>query len=69
MKIGPEFPDLGMLTAVIAHSQIVVASTAADSPPLPEYQPLPAGFGEVDIAVLEWIAAEGRRVGYQLARF
>ena len=69
MNIGPEFPDLGMLAAVIAHSQIVVASTAAGSPPLPKYPPLPAGFGEVDIAVLEWIAAEGRRVGCQLARF
>jgi hypothetical protein len=44
-------------TAVIAHSQIVVARAyRAESS-------LPAGFDYADIAVLDWIAAEGRRLG------
>ena len=68
MDIGTDFPDLGTLAAVIAHSQIVVAATA-DCPRLSDHCSLPDGFGEVDIAVLEWIAAEGRRVGRELARF
>lgn len=29
---------------------------------------LPAGFDMVDAAILEWIAAEGRRVGRSLVR-
>jgi len=53
--------ELAELVAVIAHSQIVVARPAAGSR-------LPAGFGAVDIAILEWIAAEGRRGGRTLAR-
>jgi hypothetical protein len=41
------------LSAVIAHSQVMVAQP----------QTLPAGFNCTDIAVLDWIAAEGRRQG------
>jgi len=48
-------PGLSVLSAVIAHSQIVVVLPAVTA------QHLPAGFDDVDIAVLEWIAAEGRR--------
>ena len=69
MNIGTEFPDLGTLAAVIARSQIVVAALVMDRPLLRDDRQLPAGFGDVDIAVLEWIAAEGRRVGSRLARF
>ena len=47
--------------AVIAHSQIVVASPATGPR-------LPTGFGAVDIAILRWIASEGRRAGRALAR-
>lgn len=43
------------LAAVVAHSQIVVARLAKPAPCLP------AGFDDTDVAVLEWIAAEGRR--------
>lgn len=68
MNIGAEISDLGTLVAVIAHSQIVVAPPAADRLRRAEHRHLPAGFGEVDIAVLEWIAAEGRRVGRAIAR-
>ena len=68
MDIGTQFSDLGTLAAVIAHSQIVVEA-AADYPLLPRQpRPLPDGFGDAEIAVLEWIAAEGRRVGRELAR-
>jgi hypothetical protein len=47
----------GMLEAIrgaIGRSAIVV--TRLDTA-------LPDGFGETDIAILEWIAAEGRRLG------
>ncbi len=44
------------LAAVIAHSQIVVPSPESASC-------LPAGFDAVDLAILDWIAAEGKRVG------
>lgn len=64
---GTEFSALGVIIAVIAHSQIVVAP-AAHYRPLADHPPLPPGFGEVDVAVLEWIAAEGRRVGRAIAR-
>jgi hypothetical protein len=67
VDIGTEFCDLGTLAAVIAHSQIVVTLTAADDRPLAD-RSLPEGYAEMDIAVLEWIAAEGRRVGRELAR-
>jgi hypothetical protein len=50
-------PVLSVLSAVIAHSQIVVVL------PFVTAQQLPAGFDDVDIAILEWIAAEGRRIG------
>ena len=49
------------LAAVIAHSQIVV-------PRPPSAIRLPAGFDAVDLAVLDWIAAEGRRAGRSLVR-
>ena len=48
-------PDVETLAAVIAHSQIVVAAQG---------KRLPAGFDEVDIAILDWIVAETRYAGY-----
>ena len=54
--------DLATLGAVIAHSQIVLAK--AEKP----LTRLPTGFETVDVAVLEWIAAEGRRAGRSLSR-
>lgn len=65
MNIGTEFPDLDTLVAVIAHSQIVVET---DCPRVANRLPLPAGFGDVDVAVLEWIAAEGRHFRRAIAR-
>jgi hypothetical protein len=50
-------PDLDTLTEVIARSPIVVSGLPS------RVARLPAGFGEVDVAILQWIAAEGRRIG------
>jgi hypothetical protein len=54
---GPTISDLATLGAVIAHSQIYVPFSPARA------RPLPPGFDEADLAILEWIAAEGRRAG------
>ena len=48
---------LETLAAMIAHSQIVVVQPAKPA------SRLPAGFDEVDISILDWIAREGQRVG------
>ena len=48
--------DMATLVAVISHSQIVVAREAMTSG-----RSLPDGFDDVDVAILDWIAAEGRR--------
>lgn len=61
MPINPLNADLETLAMVIARSQIVVADLAPR-------QRLPAGFDEVDAAVLDWIAAEGRRAGQSFVR-
>jgi hypothetical protein len=47
-------PGLLALIAVIGRSQIVLRRRA---------DALPAGFGDVDAAILAWIAGEGRRIG------
>jgi hypothetical protein len=46
--------DVETLTAVIAHSQIIVAEPA---------RRFLAGFDEVDIAILDWIVTESRYAG------
>jgi hypothetical protein len=57
------YPDIATLAAMIAHSQIVVRE-----PPRVEFEHLPAGFDDVDIFILDWIAAEARRTGPAMAR-
>jgi hypothetical protein len=62
--------DLETLAAVIAHSEIIVAQIAAHRGfawPA-QSRVLPAEFDETDIAVLDWIAAEGRRAGRSFVR-
>lgn len=56
-------PDIVTLAAVIARSQIVVAGARSDA------RRFPAGFDDADIAILEWIAAEGRRAGRARRQF
>jgi hypothetical protein len=51
-----QYTDLEMLAAVIARSQILVTDRSKS-------RRLPAGFDDVDLAILDWIAAEGRHVG------
>ena len=55
--------DVATLAAVIAHSQIVVPAR-----PLLSGRRLPAGFDDTDIAILNWIAAAGRRADRALVR-
>jgi hypothetical protein len=49
--------ELPLFLAVIARSQIVAAQPCRAAPSLP------AGFSYADIGVLDWIAAERRRLG------
>jgi hypothetical protein len=53
-----DHPTVEALLAAIAHSPIVVTRPTAR---------LPEGFDETDVAILDWIAAEGRRLGRDLA--
>jgi hypothetical protein len=45
-------PDLSTLTGAIAHSENVVTLAVAQ-------RFLPEGFDDQDVAILQWIAAEG----------
>jgi hypothetical protein len=56
---GATRPGLATLVAVIAASPIVVAG--ASTATVPTQRDVPAGFDAVDIAILDWIVAEGRR--------
>jgi hypothetical protein len=60
MKIlmGRDRSLLETIVALIGRSPIAFAMPDAD---------LPAGFTEVDVAVLDWIAAEGRRISRDYA--
>jgi hypothetical protein len=55
-------PALDLIIAVIACSEIIAAAPSAKT------ISLPAGFDDVDAAVLNWIVAEGRRIGRSFAR-
>jgi hypothetical protein len=54
-RLPAQRSDLEALAAVIARSPIVVARVVARLQP---DRRLPAGFEDVDVAILEWIAAE-----------
>ena len=51
-------PMVAILTAAVAHSPIVAPRRLAH---------LPAGFDDVDAAILDWIASEGHRIGRSFA--
>ena len=53
------YPDIATLVAMIARSQIVVQEPVR----VVFDQLLPDGFDDVDVFILDWIAAEGRRAG------
>ncbi len=56
--------DVKTLAAVIARSQIVVAPVLWR----PRQSSLLENFDATDLAILDWIAAEGRRVSRSLLR-
>jgi hypothetical protein len=70
-------PDIETLALAIARSPIVVARAwaqkrlqrCAQQPSRARlFDDFPAGFEEADLAILRWIAEEGRRVGRALVR-
>jgi len=54
IPVGRNRSLLEAILALIGRSPIAVARPTAN---------LPAGFTELDVFVLDWIAAEGRRIG------
>jgi hypothetical protein len=64
----PTRADYPTLAAIIARSQIVVPNAIKPKimPSVTPRRSLPAGFDDTDIAILEWIAAEGRRAARRL---
>lgn len=65
MTVVGQSADLETLIAVIAHSQIMLARAL---PHPAQNRALPEGFDAGDIAILDWIAAEGRRAGRSFIR-
>jgi hypothetical protein len=69
-------PDIETLALTIAYSPIVIARVVTERRLHCARQPgeavsenaLPEGFEDVDLAILRWIADEGRRVGRTLAK-
>jgi hypothetical protein len=58
---------LDRIVAVIARSPIVVWDVCSAEPGL-RLAALPDRFDKVDLAILDWLAAEGRRIGRNVAR-
>jgi hypothetical protein len=65
MTTDQQRADIETLRALIACSPIVVQRGVATRAVAHR---LPAGFDTVDVAILDWIAAEGRRVSRSLVR-
>jgi hypothetical protein len=65
MAAAKQRSDLETLVDAIARSQIVIARVLARSV---ARRRLPAGFEAVDVAILDWIAAEGRRASRSFLR-
>jgi hypothetical protein len=61
--------SVARVTAMIAHSQIVVPAAPSVDAAVPDCR-LPEGYGAFDAAILEWIVAEGWRAapGRQFTR-
>lgn len=68
MQSSIGYPDIDTLAFVIANSQIVVTQAMREHAGTHTLWPLPAGFEAVDVAILEWIASEGRRPGRGVPR-
>jgi hypothetical protein len=59
--------DLDTITAVIAHSQIVVAQ-AVVATSVGRISCLPAAYDDADLAILDWLIAESRYAGRRYVR-
>jgi hypothetical protein len=59
-------PDIETLALAIARSPIIVAQAAARRRLPDDFQDM--GFEDIDVAILDWIAEEGRRIGRSLIR-
>jgi hypothetical protein len=60
INYGPA--DLALIAITIERSQIVLLGISAQPPArLARRFELPDGFEDIDLAILDWIAAEGRR--------
>jgi hypothetical protein len=59
----PDFADLAAIASAIERSQIVFRRMLARRAlRFARRLELPAGFEHIDVAILEWIVAESRRV-------
>jgi len=61
MAISSKCTDLASIITVIERSQIAIAGILVCPARLCRRSELPAGFEAVDVAVLDWIVAEGFR--------
>jgi hypothetical protein len=61
MAISSKYADLASIIAVIERSQITIGGVSACPARLCRRFDLPAGFEAMDVAVLDWIVAEGFR--------
>jgi hypothetical protein len=59
MAISSKYADLASIIAVIERSQITIGGVSVCAAYLRRRFDLPAGFEAVDVAVLDWIVAEG----------
>jgi hypothetical protein len=61
------YSDLDRAVAVITHSPIVLSDLCSPEPGV-RLAGLPDRFDDVDLAILDWITAEGRRIGRSVVR-
>ena len=59
MSISRKYADLASIIAVIERSQITIGGIPVCPARLRRRFDLPAGFEAMDIALLDWIVAEG----------
>jgi hypothetical protein len=61
------YSGFDLIVAVIARSPIVLSDLRSAEPGV-RLAGLPDRFDDVDLAILDWITAEGRRIGRKVVR-
>jgi hypothetical protein len=61
------YSDHDRIVAVITRSPIVLSDLRSPEPGVRRAE-LPDRFDDVDLAILDWITAEGRRIGRSVVR-